>query len=260
MSRGVEFNLAALFVFVAMNLPITILAQDTLPQVQFECLFNGETQINEPFVDSPCSFDNMLPVENLEVAKQMRFGLALAQKDYQQAQIILNQFDTTTTDSQYLKYTQQVVLEMNLLPWDTPLTAVQLNNLNIIANSEKSSKVYARGILALKIGAEWTDELPQPESSIEPRSTDDASPDSIEKQWKLSPNPTQSVLKLSRHNTTKLARIVILDAGNNILQRIQMEVGVSEAELQVSQLSVGNYFIQFEEQGSAPVLMKFVKN
>lgn len=203
--------------------------------------------------------NNALATETSPIALKMKLGLALAQKNYTQAQIIVNQLPLVTQDDQYFKYTQQVNLDINQIPWSTPLDATQLSMLNTIANSMQASKVYARGILALKTGAEWSPDPAEVFAGSENRSSGSATTD-VEQSWTLAPNPAQNILKLHRIISDEHAEISIIDIQGNVVLTQSLEEKADSKTIDISVLHAGLYIIKIEESQNAVRFLKFIKN
>ena len=204
--------------------------------------------------------NTVLASETSLIASKMKFGLALAQHNYTDAQYILNQLPLNNAEDQYFKYTQQVCLEMNQLPWSDTLTSTQISNLNTIALSNKPSKVYARGILALKTGASFDPEIVGITGDLENLEAGKLERVDLENNWTLSPNPADHTLKIQLNFNVSGTKLQILDVFGQEMIKSELKPGLTELNLNISKLHSGLYIVQLKKMGESIQIQKFIKN
>lgn len=203
--------------------------------------------------------EGILDPETNIIAQKMKFGLALAGHDYTKAQSILDQLPEASLEDQYFKYTQQICLQINQLPWSDTLTIAQLTQLHLIAQSELPSKVYARGILALKTGARFepltvlmpvlpeTREAAQSESSVDDNS------------WSVSPNPAENVLNIQMEENKLGALLHVVDVFGKTWINTELCEGTTRAQIEISKIPSGLYIAVLQKRGQTERIRKFVK-
>ncbi len=200
-----------------------------------------------------------LASDTILAAKKMKFGIELAQHNYANAQNILNQMPNVTIEDQYFKYTQQLWLVINQMPWSEPLTNDQIINLNTISKSQEPSRVYAIGILALKTGSKFYPGVLSPNHETEFRSSKNQIVLVHESKWKVSPNPKQSGLtQLVGGSFNENLEIDVYNISGKTVYHKPINKYSEPVWLDLSNQPNGIYFINVKTASNSTTL-KFIK-
>jgi hypothetical protein len=75
----------------------------------------------------------------------------------------------------------------------------------------------------------------------------------------LFPNPAQNALNVQLSNKNGAVSVEIVDLNGKLMQRHAFESGITQAELDVTNLSAGMYFVRINAEGQATEMLKFTK-
>jgi hypothetical protein len=73
------------------------------------------------------------------------------------------------------------------------------------------------------------------------------------------PNPAQNALNVQLSNKNGAVSVEIVDLNGKLMQRHAFESGITQAELDVTNLSAGMYFVRINAEGQAGEMLKFTK-
>jgi|GEM_PF-5785128 len=131
----------------------------------------------------------LLEGENTTQAKMMQYGILIDMERYDEAYAILNSLPDDGGEMELFKQIQRINLERLQQGLMYEMSAADSLFLESIAQNKWSVSAYARGIMGLLYGRDYTDDFEIDEASSSVRAVN--SPEQMEEEMVVRPNPAE---------------------------------------------------------------------